>query len=55
MWTLDDFRKVWNTSAEINGKWVPSRPVVEPFLNRLKDAWAVLVGNADAVKWPEGQ
>lgn len=42
--------------AEINGKWVPSRPI--PFHSlryRLKDAWEVFMGRADAFTWPEGQ
>jgi len=48
-----------STQAEINGKWVPARP--EPFYGsyglmlKIKDAWAVFRGRADAFTWPEGQ
>lgn len=40
---------------EINGKWVPARPILGSFWSRLKDAWQVLTGKADAFTWPEGQ
>lgn len=43
------------SQREINEKWVPARPLVKPFWARLKDAWAVLRGRADAFTWPEGQ
>lgn len=41
--------------VEINGKLVPARPMAGPFSWRLKAAWLVLTGKADAVIWPEGQ
>jgi hypothetical protein len=44
-----------NTTKEINGKWLPARPLAGPFWARLKDAWRVLTGKADAFTWPEGQ
>jgi hypothetical protein len=45
-----------NTQAEINGKWVPARPIrIFGIWHDLKDAWAVLTRKADAFKWPEGQ
>lgn len=40
---------------EINGKWVPARPLPGPFPWRLRDAWEVLRGRADAFTWPENQ
>jgi len=47
------------TGAFINGRYVPARPI--PFnhgslfcLRRLRDAWEVFRGRADALKW-EGQ
>jgi len=44
---------------EIDGKWVPARPLSgpgwEPFPHLLRAAWLVLRGKADAVIWPEGQ
>jgi len=44
-----------NIQTEINGKWVPARPYVDQFTWRIKDAWRVLTGKADAFTWPEGQ
>lgn len=44
-----------SVSVEINGKWVPARGSAGPFRWRLKAAWMVLTGKADAVVWPEGQ
>jgi len=44
-----------NLDTYINGKWVPARPLDGPFVWRLKDAWEVLMGRADAFTWPEGQ
>lgn len=50
----------YSVSAQINGKWVPARPL--PFyyglysvVHRLKLSWMVFTGKADVVTWPEGQ
>ena len=45
---VEDFRKDWE-EANIDGLWVLARPVIGPFLWRLRDAWQVLIGKADAV------
>ena len=38
-------------SAEINGRWVPARPIGYPSLwHRLKAAWLVFTGTADRGK-----
>jgi hypothetical protein len=56
MWRLEDIIKSANScQAEIKGVWYPSRPMIDSWLNRLKDAWEVYRGRADAVKWPGGQ
>lgn len=56
MWTLKNLIKFSSeTHAQINGKWVPARPVKEPWLWRLKDAIKVLKGKADSFVWPEDQ
>lgn len=52
-----DVRAIVQTSAQnqalVNGKWVPLRPVGYPSIrHRLKAAWLVLTGRADAVVWP---
>jgi hypothetical protein len=46
--------------TEINGKWVPARPVnftkqYTTGIQRLKWAWEVFRGRAEAFKWPDGQ
>jgi hypothetical protein len=43
-----------STSTEINGKWVPCRPMRFTLKHRIKAAWLVLTDKADAVIWPEG-
>lgn len=56
MWTLRELiEHAGSVQAEINGKWVPARPVGQGLWARLKNAVAVLRGRADAFKWPEGQ
>jgi len=42
-------------STCIGGNYVPARPMRLPWTWRLRDAWEVLRGRADAVKWPCGQ
>lgn len=45
-----------NSTAQINGKWVPARPLGYPaFWYRVKATWMVFTGKADALVWPEGQ
>jgi len=59
MWTLNELFKQCNSCrTEINGKWVPSRPInwkYRTLAERLKQSWAVFTGKADLFKWPEGQ
>ena len=50
MLRADDLHK---NQACINGKWVVAKPLPEPFLWRLKDAWKVLKGEAEAVSFEE--
>lgn len=54
MYTLERLRK-WDVSTSIGDRWVPGRPLINVFSRRLRDAWAVLIGKADAFTWPEGQ
>ena len=37
------------TKKKIDGLWWIARPLPPPFVFRLKDAWLVLTGKADAV------
>ena len=54
MFTADDIRASQST-ALINNRWVLARPL--PYqgyyglIMRIKDAWQVLIGKADAVRW----
>ncbi len=44
------------TQAEINGKWVPARSVgLYSLRERIRIAFMVFTGRADALVWPEGQ
>lgn len=49
------FLQTHRVMVDIGGRWVPARPLPGPFLWRLRAAWAVLRGRADAFTWPEGQ
>lgn len=57
LFSLDDLIFLANTTAvEIDGEWVPARPVGYNSLRlRLATAWGVFTGKYDAVKWPGGQ
>jgi hypothetical protein len=58
MYNLEEIIAAASTTVEINGKWVPARPInhtFRPISERLREAWAVFTGKMDAVKWPEDQ
>lgn len=59
MWKLRNLVEHINSNqAEINGKWVPSRPInytCRTFIEKFKEAWQVFTGKADCFTWPEGQ
>lgn len=59
VWSLKSLTKVaLENSTEIDGKWVPVRPLgfIGLFLfHRISVAWRVFTGELDAVKWPCGQ
>ena len=60
MWTLKSLIEHCNsTSAQINGNWVPARPLpyfgIWGMKQKLRDAWKILTGKAEAFTWPEGQ
>lgn len=58
MWTLRQLQDRDMPQANINDKWVPARPENYKFRSlrqRIREAWAVLAGRADAFTWPEGQ
>lgn len=45
-----------NSETEINGKWVPARPMgLFSLTNRIRLAWSVFTGKNDVLSWPEGQ
>ena len=42
--------------SEIDGEWVPARPIgYFSIRHRIKCAWMVFTGKADALVWPKGQ
>ena len=44
------------TRAEIDGKWVPAKPLdYRTLKTKFKEAKAVFKGEADAFTWPCGQ
>ena len=57
LWTLESLSEsVRHASAQINGKWVPARPLgLFSLRYRMRLSWLVFSGKADALKWPEGQ
>lgn len=58
IWTLKGLGDYVNgcSQAGINGKWVPARPLgAVGIVARIKAAWLVFTGKADAVTWPEDQ
>ena len=59
MWKLKNLiESVNSTTTEINGKWVPARPInykYRSFREKTNDAWAVFTGKAEAFTWPENQ
>ncbi len=57
IWKLEDLLTVTaSLSTEINQRWVPMRPMRGIGVkDRIKAAWLVFTGKADAVIWPEGQ
>lgn len=55
-WTIDDIAKhvtERTVSAYINGQWAPARPLgLYSLRNRMRLAWEVFMGRADALVWP---
>jgi len=48
----------YNDQIEIEGKWYYARPENYKYMTlfeRIKDAWLVFVGKADAAIWGKGQ
>lgn len=59
MWTLKTLMESANFCHTFrNGKWVPARPInyqSRSIPQKLREAWAVFTGKAEAFTWPEGQ
>lgn len=52
----DVLNSVAHNAAGINGRWVPARSLgFQAFPSRVRAAWLVFTGRADALIWPEGQ
>lgn len=59
MWKLYDLvRSAKENLVFTNGVWVPARPInwkYRSISERLREAWAVFTGKAEAFTWPENQ
>ena len=51
----DLLKETQKCHAYIEGAYVPARPLPGFLSTRIKAAWLVLTGKADAVIWPKGQ
>lgn len=55
-WTLEKLIQHCNeVTINLDGKWFPARPYPGNLAFRIYGAWEVLMGRADAVKWPGDQ
>lgn len=53
LYKLDELRAIESPTREIEpDRWVLARPCDGAFLWRVKAAWKVLTGEADAFTWP---
>lgn len=56
LYTLETLSKTVNGPSQCglsDGRWVPARPMgFYGIGNRIRCAWAVFTGRADAVTWP---
>ena len=51
-----DYIRTSNTTAQINGKWIPARPLgLDTLKNRFRLAFMVFTGKLDALKWGGNQ
>lgn len=50
----DQLAKDW-PQTEVSGYWVLSRPYPGPWIWRVRDAWAVFRGRAEAVGFVENE
>ena len=57
VWKLRDLlNSIQSCSAEIDGKWIPARPIgFFSIGHRIRAALAVFTGKADALIWPGDQ
>ena len=51
-WIHADQMTKWDCQVEVDGKWVAGRPEgMGGFVHRIKMAYLVFTGNADAIFW----
>ncbi|MBN22697.1 MAG: hypothetical protein CL678_15540 [Bdellovibrionaceae bacterium] len=57
LYTLTGLRTMNDCKTYCDGEgWVPARPLGYPSLrNRIRIAWMVFTGKADAIVWPGNQ
>lgn len=50
---LNDVITGGSPQAEVDGRWVPARPIgFYSWRRRLRYAWGVFTGRYDALEWP---
>lgn len=49
----DIYNSPRNMEQRKDGTWVDSRPIRGPFIGRIKEAWMVLVGKAEALVYED--
>lgn len=53
VYSLDELRAIQSPTRELKpGKWVLARPCDGYWFGRVRAAWKVLIGDADAFTWP---
>ena len=58
MLNADYLVKEWNAEVELNGKYYVARPInyqCRTFRERIKEAWLVFTGKAEAVVFEESK
>ena len=58
VWTLKQLQDKNMPQTNINGKWVPARPLnytCRSWTERIQEAWGVFIGKTESFVWPENQ
>ena len=39
-------------TGDVNGRWYLAKPIPDPLIWRLRQAWEVVMGRAEIIVWP---